>query len=197
MKQVFVLVIIAFISIQAKAQDQNRFSKGQWFVGGDFSFSNNSRNLGGSTGKFKTSNLSFSGEVGYFVIPKLAVTLTPIYARNSSENTSQFNPNRNVYREYSLNAGIRGYVIQNLFLYGSIGWGKVKEVIEIPNLLPITIESTPNVFVYSAGVGYSLFLIKKVSLEPRVFYRFRRIGDVDAGADNNSFNFSVGFRIFL
>lgn len=83
MKLKILLILISFIFFD---NANSQITERNWMVGGAASFRSSKYDLGGVSTKQTTAQLS--GDVGYFIIDKLAIGLKPDYERTGTKGNS-------------------------------------------------------------------------------------------------------------
>ncbi|EAY30655.1 outer membrane beta-barrel protein [Microscilla marina] len=179
MKKLTLLVVLIFVALNLQAQN-NHYAKGRWMLGGNIAFVNATfeNTINGVTTSSTQNVFNISPQVGYFITPGFALTL------NTDFNFS------NVANTVSLQPGVRGYVVKDLFLAGRVGWGQT-------NVKDSNTEVSN--FNWQVGVGYSFFLAPNVALEPGLYYQYTRDTNSVSSSENVSrvINLGLGLRVFL
>jgi len=144
-------------------------------------------NLESSTYNTETSvfSASLTPGVSYFIIDKLAIGLNATFSYDGSKNN----------KSYTLGIGpeLRYYFSNGLFLNAEVDYNYLHY---------ISNNSKANYFSFKPGVGYSIFLNQKVSLEPGIFYeiadqKFKRDSFGDATIKTNTIMFDLTLNFFL
>jgi hypothetical protein len=146
---------------------------------------------------YTTNKKSFETDLtfGYFLINHMALGLKNELLFSNSRTTSDLTSNT-VWdideRNILIGPFIRYYLDPGFFFEGYGGLG-------LDNIVLNDSRFKIKNYTWSAGIGYSLFLNKNVSIEPIVKYGFFHKKDADNMEDVSSMNlsFSIGFQIYL
>lgn len=119
-KIIFIFICLVFYNINAYSQ----ITKDTWMIGGSAGFRNSTYNNGGDFSS-KQTIVELSGDIGYFIIDKLAVGLKPGYNRTGTNNP------RLVANIYEVGPFIRYYILPadktvNIFTELSYQYGILK-----------------------------------------------------------------------
>jgi hypothetical protein len=181
MKQFSLFLLMAGLSINSFSQIQKPISKGNVNLSGygSFYYSKTALTDETSTTVFFNNNLTFSPGVSYFVIDNFSVGLNAIIGYGNHRSTIGFGPI------------IKYYFNNGLFLKMIYDYSYIHET-----------DYTHKSSDFSSGIGYAFFINQKVSLEPCISYLFSKDKQVSESYGNNdlkenTFQFSIGFNIFL
>lgn len=179
-------LLVAGIVLFSFSTSYAQINKGQYMVGGNFSYDRTKQD------GTKSQNFSAVPNVGYFVIDKLAVGLDFAVAHQKDESVS-------LYKSTSVTYGIapfaRYYVLPtnkrfNVFAEGSYGLGK-SHYESGPTKINWDVRS------YSISAGPVFFVTPNVGLELNVGYANTTTKSGDSKSVNKGLQTSVGFQIHL
>jgi len=141
--------------------------------------------------KTKTTNIAVMPKVGYFVTDGLAVGLG--INLNSLSEKEDGDDDKYTSSTFLISPFARYYSSVGLFGDVSVGIGSQKDKYGDN-------EDKENVFGWSLGAGYAIFLNDHVSIEPMVSYNSLSLTDGDDSKNKlktGQFMIQVGFNIFL
>lgn len=124
-KRIYLIVIIVFAANYANCQ----LTKGNWMIGGGASF-RSSKYETNTSAYSKQTLVNLSGDVGYFIIDKLAIGLKPGYERTGTKGNS--NPLNDInVNTYNIGPFARYYFLDaekyvNIFSEVSYQYGIMK-----------------------------------------------------------------------
>jgi hypothetical protein len=154
MKKTILLILISF-TFYNNADSQ--ITKGNWMIGGAASFKSSKYDYGGVS--LKQTIAQLSGDVGYFVIDKLAIGLKPGYEKTGTKGNS--NPLNDVnVNSYNIGPFARYYFLPvekyvNIFSELSYQYGLMKTSQEVS-------QNSNN---FSGVLGCAAFFNSSVALE--------------------------------
>lgn len=190
---------LALISFSLFAQEETTIeipiTKGHFIVDGsvNFSFNNNESRQDGFSSDTDSFGLFISPRAAYFVIDQLAVGINASFGYTNFDS-SDGQGNENSQNSTSISGGpfARYYLKNGLFAQGSLGFGTAKNNNDFG-------DSRNNIFNYTLGVGYAIFIGPQVSVEPLINYRFSKSTRDNSTLENrsNSFSAGAGFTIYL
>lgn len=198
MKRLIIALVFTFILHSGYSQ----LNKENWLVGGSASFSstNSSYKTPGFSQKSNEFNLSLSPNVGYFLLDKFAIGLTPTFSWGKSEGGDAIDNNRNVVgsggtsnvKRFLIGPFVRYYILDtekafNILVSAAYQYGiySFKPTRGIINNL-------------SFATGPVIFFNSSVGLEFLVGYG-SRIEDVEGSYRNTQkgMQIGIGFQIHL
>jgi hypothetical protein len=199
---IFGLMIIA-ICQSLFGQNEKPFSKGYLVTGGTVSFyfeKENDLKSGispNTDATYRTNRRSFETDLflGYFLINHFAIGLKTEILLSSYKTTSDLTSST-IWdikdRNMLIGPFLRYYTQPGIFFECSGGLGILNDVTNNSSFKLKT-------YNYSAGIGYSLFLNRNISIEPLLKYNFFHKKDLEDVEDVSSMklSFSIGFQIYL
>lgn len=187
------LSLAACVMIIAGAQAQTE--QGGIMAGGSvgLNFGSYHGEYDGNKGdKTKTFDINFAPKIGYFVSDGLAVGLG--INLNSHSEKEDGDDDKYTSNTFLISPFVRYYSSVGLFGDASIGIGSQKSKYGSDG------ESKDNVFGWSLGAGYAIFLNDHVSIEPMISYNHMGLTDGDDSKYKTKVGqimIQVGFNIFL
>src|SRR5690606_30722866 len=184
------LMLSAMVIVGANAQTE----QGGIMAGGSIglNFGSYYDEYDGNKGdKTKTTNIAVMPKVGYFVTDGLAVGLG--INLNSLSEKEDGDDDKYTSSTFLISPFARYYSSVGLFGDVSVGIGSQKDKYGDN-------EDKENVFGWSLGAGYAIFLNDHVSIEPMVSYNSLSLTDGDDSKNKlktGQFMIQVGFNIFL
>lgn len=197
--RIFPFLIITLILTSALATAQTE--KGRFLVGGSLGFKSTKINYDQGS-DYESFGYNISPVVSYFIVDELAVGMSVPYGydkstsnnRETVSNTISFGPSLRYYIPFGKSA---------IFPTVSYSFGKLTT--EGPVFDPLSgsvqervVESNINTLIL--GAGYTYFLNKNIGLEAILSYLNRNIdyeSNIFNGSQESSFNFNIGFQIYL
>jgi hypothetical protein len=203
MKRILSTVMMILLCIPVISQDQTTIikptKKGNYILGGSVKISYKSSFYNymdpayySSTYRSKSIDFNICPQIGYFIADGLALGLSPVlhYQTSRSQTT------KNQFFGIGSDAFIKYYLNNPIFFELQGGY--------LHQWQPRTSESEEDIsnsYSIVPGIGYSIFLNSKVSLEPMINYEYRHYtssyGTHRAESSTNSIFFSIQFIIFL
>lgn len=175
--------------------------QGKIMAGGSLgvSFGNTYNEYDGTKGaEYKNSTFSLTPKVGYFFIDGLAAGLEVNLDLQTQKIDEDGMDYKGTSSTFLVGPFARYYSSVGLFGDASIGFGSSKFKEEETGQEDG--ESKSNLFGWSLGAGYAIFLNDNVSIEPMISYNKFTFTDGDDSKDKNKqgqFLIEVGFNIFL
>lgn len=190
MKKVILLattLLIPIFSLLAQT-DQGTFA-----VGGQvsFGFQNSSSEVDdNTTADVDINSVNISPSVGFFVIDQFVAGLSLNASRSNSDNGGF----ETTSTAFSAGPFMKYYLEEGPFFQASMNIGKNR-------LKNDGFDIDSDIFGWTIGVGYAVFLNEWISLEPGVTYGRTVFKQNDVSIDTRTINkalvFSAGFNIFL
>lgn len=180
-------MLLAF-SLNAFSQIEKPITKGNIMLSGGGSMSYRESNWESSTYNSNSSDFSVSLTPGasYFIVDKLAIGLNATLTYNGLKNN----------KSYTLGIGpeIRYYFNNGLFLNAEVDYNHLRGISNTSNNV--------NYFSFKPGIGYSIFLNQKVSLDLGIFYeikneKYERGSFGPATLKTNTIMFDLTLNVFL
>ena len=193
MKSILTALIILFVAFSASAQ----LDKKTWLVGGSGSFysNNNTYVYPAANGTGKETNIDVSAKIGYFIIDKLAVGLTPTYFFYKAKFSGGAEPQNH---KFAIGPFVRYYFLDkeksfNILSEVSYQFGK-----NVDNSPP---RSKGKFNKFSIAIGPEIFFNSSVGLEILLGYKATTLSIENSPYEfsliNKGFLISVGFQIHL
>jgi hypothetical protein len=163
MNKIFTLIFCTLLAINLKAQ----ITKKSWLVGGNVGFSSSTTEVGQTSST--QGNVRLTGNLGYFVIDKLAIGLQPDMILSFFKDVDG---DRNMGSYYSLGPFLRYYLLPvekltNIFIQSSYSAG----IIKIADL------ETASDHQFSFSAGPEIFLTPSAGLQLSIGYVIRNSND--------------------
>jgi len=193
----FLITTLILSSTLATAQTE----KGRFLVGGSIGF--NSTKIDYDQGAdFESFGYGIRPIISYFIIDELAIGVSVPYSYNKStsnnqesiSNTISFGPSLRYYFPFGKSA-----------IFPTVSYSFGKSTRKGPAFDPLSgsvqervVES--NINTLNIGAGYTYFLNKNIGLEAIISYLNRNIdyeSNIFNGSEESSFNFNIGFQIYL
>jgi Outer membrane protein beta-barrel domain len=178
------VLLVTFLAVSAGAAfAQTNINKGAWMVGGNASFASEKQ------GDFKSTNVGFSPNAGYFFMNQFAGGLrTGITSAKSDFGTSEATTST-----WSVAPFLRYYILPasqkiNVFADASYGFGSTTQKVGTTK----TDASSSN---FSIMAGPALFLTPNTAMELTIGYQSTKYQDVDDR--DNTIAVGIGFQIHL
>jgi len=205
-KAILLVLICSLLALSTKSQTTE---KGRFLIGGEsnLNFSSMTYEMeydGESEELGKTTTLSFSPHVGYFVIDNLAIgAYFPVgYSKEKDEDKSE-----TTMETIGFSPFIKLYLGKGMakpYLRGSLGFGKSKVRYYDPEY-DESEKMSAKTTTYELGTGVGIFINKTISIDLGLNYTHTKLDPEDDdsfyGMDINQItkgvNFSVGFIVLL
>lgn len=198
MKKLF----ISFFLFSLLQSAHSQLTKGNWLVGGNASFSsaNSTYKTPNLSQKSDELNLSLSPNVGYFLLNKFALGLTPTFSWNKSEGGDAIDNNGNVIGSGG-SSNVQRFLIGPFARYYVLSTEKPFNILVSAAYQFGTYSSKPTkgtVNNFSFGAGPVIFFNSSVGLEFLLGYG-SRTEDVDGNykSTQKGMQIGIGFQIHL
>ena len=194
-KQHKILVVTTLVIFMWMANGHSalaQFNQGRMLVGGAVAFSSLTTKDDAVSTDTKSTSLSLTPNVGYFVIDNLALGL------DVSFTTQKDTQGASTSKSTGILAGpfVRYYLKPGIFFQGEYQFGSEKFTFEGA---PFSGEFKENLSAWALSVGYAWFLNDHIAIEPMISYKSVSANekDVDYKATNSGLNIGIGFQIYL
>ncbi len=190
------LFLFIFVKIPVSAQIEKPITKKHLLVGGSFGFL-----MSNSTDTDPDGLKIFGGKIraiesdlycGYFLLNRFAIGIKPDFEVKWEELWNNYSKTKT--RTFILNSFLRYYFRFGLFGEGTIGIGTSN------SWSNSDLWRKREVFSWSLGVGYSIFITNRFAIEPVLSYKSLRETEMVNEKDFRileGFNFRIGFQIYL
>lgn len=205
-KLILICYLIVFSNLIVSGQIEKPITKKNIFLGGAV-YLNRVNNYGDDNSNNHSSTYGFKPNIGYFLIDRLAIGLSPFISNSLSSNEYfqidsifklRYNYDSKII-SIGVSPSIRYYFQNCIFLEVDLEYSYNKSVrdnyvsgtingSEI-NLQDERIVSKYNKLEYSFGVGYAYFVNSKVSIDASLMYNkeiIRYDNTTDSNIDNSS-----------
>ena len=195
--------LLTFTTLLFTFSSYSQLNKGTWLVGGNGSFNSSQQeqnftpqNTGvETTYLYKDRNLNISAKVGYFIIDKLVVGITPTYIYTKHIGIGIVEGGGNQSNEFLVGPFVRYYFLNkekpyNLVSEISYQFGSTNQIGETKGTLnDFSFLVGPEIF-FNSSAGIEL-LVGYSSINEKLF------NDNNFSSKNNGFQVAVGFQIHL
>lgn len=181
MKKLLFFAVFALLASTSFAQ--GNINKGDWMVGGDASFNYEKQ------GDYKTTNIGFMPNVGYFFINNFAGGLRI----NVSSSKNEFLTQESTSSGFNIGPFVRYYFLPssqkvNLFADAGFGFGQIKSSSG-------SFDSKSTFTQFGIKAGPAIFLTPSSALEIALGYNSNKYENVSDR--ENGFGIHIGFQIHL
>lgn len=205
-KLILICYFIMFSNLIVSGQIEKPITKKNIYLGGAV-YMRRINNYSDDNSKTFSSTYGFKPNIGYFVIDRLAVGLSPFISYSFASN--QFNHIDSLYNQnfqydfktisIGLTPSIRYYFQNSIFLEANLEYSYNNRVRDdfvlskinglVFNLIDERTISKYNSLEYSFGFGYAYFINSKVSIDASLMYSkeiIRYDNKTDSNIDNSS-----------